>query len=147
MGGACLEFFLWDYFAPNWKKSQTAAAISNIGLALLVAGEIVRKWGFITAKGSFTHDIKTEKDEHRGILVTSGIYRYIRHPGYLGWFIWSISTQVLLLNPISAVLFAYVSWKFFESRIPYEECLLTRFFGEDYYEYKLKTKTWIPFIP
>lgn len=34
--------------------------------------------------------------------------RHIRHPGYLGWFMWSISTQVLLANPICTGLFSLV---------------------------------------
>jgi hypothetical protein len=32
--------------------------------------------------------------------------RHIRHPGYLGWFIWALGTQVLLCNPISCTAFA-----------------------------------------
>lgn len=34
--------------------------------------------------------------------------RYIRHPGYLGWFVWAIAGQLLLANPLCAVAFAYV---------------------------------------
>jgi len=41
-------------------------------------------------------------------------YRYVRHPGYLGWLIWAVGTQVLLTNPVCTLLFAYlvraVSW-------------------------------------
>jgi uncharacterized membrane protein len=33
-------------------------------------------------------------------------YRYVRHPGYLGWFIWAVGTQVLLANPVCTLLFA-----------------------------------------
>lgn len=35
-------------------------------------------------------------------------FRYIRHPGYLGWLVWSVGTQVLLINPICTVLFGIV---------------------------------------
>lgn len=41
-------------------------------------------------------------------MVTSGMYTYLRHPGYFGWFLWSVGTQVLLCNPICAVAFAVV---------------------------------------
>lgn len=34
--------------------------------------------------------------------------RHIRHPGYLGWFIWAVGTQFLLVNPVSIAVFAYV---------------------------------------
>ena len=32
----------------------------------------------------------------------------MRHPGYLGWYLWAVGTQVLLLNPVSTLLFAVV---------------------------------------
>lgn len=34
--------------------------------------------------------------------------RYVRHPGYLGWYVWCIGTQLLLVNPLSCIAFAYV---------------------------------------
>lgn len=34
--------------------------------------------------------------------------RYVRHPGYLGWYVWCIGTQLLLVNPLSCISFAYV---------------------------------------
>mmetsp|Transcript_25703 Transcript_25703/g.48762 ORF Transcript_25703/g.48762 Transcript_25703/m.48762 type:complete len:190 (+) Transcript_25703:110-679(+) len=147
MGTACLEFILWTFLAPGMRSSAIAAGVSRLGLAMVVLGELIRKTGYITAGRSFTHDIKGRKSEHSGRLVTTGIYRYIRHPGYLGWFIWAISTQVLLVNPICIVLFTVVSWKFFADRIPYEEYLLQDFFGTEYEQYKRRTGTWIPFIP
>jgi protein-S-isoprenylcysteine O-methyltransferase len=66
--------------------------------------------------------------------------------GYFGWFCWSISTQILLCNPLATVAFAYVSWRFFHSRIPYEEFHLARFFPE-YEAYRRRVPTRIPFIP
>ena len=35
----------------------------------------------------------------------SELCRWIRHPAYCGWLIWSVGTQVLLVNPICAVIF------------------------------------------
>lgn len=66
---------------------------------------------------------------------------WARHPGYLGWFLWSVGTQILLLNPLSTPLFAVLSWRFFSSRIPYEERQLEQFFGEDYVRYAAATPT------
>jgi hypothetical protein len=41
-----------------------------------------------------------------------------RHPGYLGWFIWAPSTQLILMNPICFGLFIAMAWYFFNDRIP-----------------------------
>lgn len=34
--------------------------------------------------------------------------RVFRHPGYLGWMLWAIGTQVLLINPFCTLAFAVV---------------------------------------
>ena len=35
------------------------------------------------------------------------ICSHMRHPGYLGWSLWAIGTQFLLVNPVSTMVFAY----------------------------------------
>ena len=94
---------------------------------------------------SFNHYIQVErKDNH--FLVMDGIYRYFRHPSYTGFYYWSIGTQLVLLNPISGLLFAVAGWKFFSQRIPYEERSLIRLFGDEYYNYLQRSYILIPFV-
>lgn len=119
--------------------------ISNLGLTLVVIGEFIRKLAIITAGQAFTHLIKVHHDEHHE-LVTRGIYRFIRHPGYCGFFIWSIGTQIMLVNPISIVGFAVTLWYFFSRRIPYEEYFLRQFFGSEYREYAKRVPSGVPFV-
>ena len=38
----------------------------------------------------------------------SMLCRYCRHPGYLGWFVWAVGTQLLLVNPLCLTGFSYV---------------------------------------
>lgn len=121
---ALLEYCLEVYFFPGLKEHWW---ISNIGLAILVMGEVIRKMAIITAGQAFTHLIKIYHEEHHK-LVTSGVYSFVRHPGYCGFFIWSIGTQIMMCNPISTVTFAVVVWSFFARRIPYEEYFLRQFF-------------------
>lgn len=116
-----------------------------VGLTLIVFGELLRKSAWATARSSFTHKIKDFR-RRQHILVTHGIYSVVRHPGYLGWLIWSVGTQVLLGNPICFVAFAYVSWNFFKDRIPLEEYYLHRIFGNEYVRYKARVPTGIPGI-
>jgi protein-S-isoprenylcysteine O-methyltransferase len=56
-----------------------------------------------------------KREDH--VLITSGIYRYIRHPSYFGFFYWALGTQLLLENPFSFVAYALVLWKFFSHRV------------------------------
>lgn len=143
MSVAVVEYLLEYWLFPSLKK---LIVVTFLGVALAILGEAIRKCAMLTARASFTHQIRFEKeDSHQ--LVTHGIYRFIRHPGYLGWFLWAVSTQLLLVNPVCTVVFTIVSWKFFSERIRYEESTLLRFFGDNYADYRRSTPTWIPFIP
>ena len=147
--GAAMALALVEYAAeyavlgPRWKGWSSATVA---GLVLVVAGEVVRKTGILTAGKAFTHAISTQRREgHR--LVDTGIYGVVRHPGYLGWLVWSVGTQVLLANPVCTPVFALWSWRFFRDRIAYEERVLVSFFGKPYRDYCAKVPTFIPFIP
>ncbi|KAH7421082.1 hypothetical protein KP509_13G039700 [Ceratopteris richardii] len=110
-----LEYGFEEIYAPGMKSKMQ---ISYMGLFLIILGEAIRKAAILTAKHNFTHDIKTFHHENHE-LVTHGIYRFVRHPSYLGFFLWSIGTQVLLINPICAMGYAVVTWRYFARRILY----------------------------
>ena len=98
-----------------------------------------------TAGKSFDHIIQTERnDDH--VLVTWGIFGTMRHPSYVGWYMWSVGTQLVLCNPVCLVAYTIVSWNFFNDRIQYEEYMLINFFGDAYIEYQKKVPTGLPFM-
>lgn len=66
MVGSLVEYVVEIYLFPEMKEHW---AISNIGLAMVVVAEILRKLAIITAGRSFTHHIKREKEEGH-VLVT-----------------------------------------------------------------------------
>ena len=67
--------------------------LSAIGFIMCVSGEFLRKLAMWTASTNFNHEVQSVRaDDH--ILVTHGVYKYMRHPSYVGWFIWSIGSQV-----------------------------------------------------
>lgn len=115
------------------------------GLTLCVSGELVRKSAMWHARKGFTHLIAVRKHrEHT--LVTDGVYGLCRHPGYLGWFMWSVGTQLTLCNPFCVVAYALVTFRFFEDRIYQEEQYLVDFFGQRYLDYQKRVPTGIPGI-
>ncbi|MFQ5633485.1 MAG: methyltransferase family protein [bacterium] len=78
-------------------------------------------------------------------LVTSGIYKYMRHPQYTGIFLFTLgwimhwpSIITLILWPI--LIAAYVWLAKFEERMALEE------FGEAYTEYAANTKRFVPMV-
>ncbi|XP_002165132.4 protein-S-isoprenylcysteine O-methyltransferase isoform X1 [Hydra vulgaris] len=135
------EFVVETLLLPSLKHFFL---INFVGFILVLGGELLRKVSMVTAKSNFTHIVQDEKKESH-ILVTSGVYAWSRHPSYVGWFYWSIGTQIMLCNPICTVLYCYASWKFFYDRIRDEEFYLFKFFGKDYIDYVEKVPTRIPF--
>jgi len=132
----------WPLFGA-WK--QRLWPISLLGVIICIIGECIRKSAMITAATNFNH-IVVRHHRKGHVLVTHGIYSLFRHPSYVGWFYWSIGTQIILLNPICVIGYAIVSWKFFDERINDEELCLIKFFGQNYIEYKKNVKTGLPFI-
>lgn len=116
-----------------------------LGIGFNVVGQFFRLGSFFSAKSNFHHRIQWEKSQDHE-LVTTGLYSISRHPGYLGWFLFSIGNQLLLVNPISFVIFIPISWYFFYDRIAVEEIYLEDFFGEAYVKYRNRVPTRIPFI-
>ncbi|CAG8438545.1 16247_t:CDS:2 [Acaulospora morrowiae] len=136
------EFLIELYLFPSMKNTNFAR---YLGLVILIIGQIARSLAMWHAKHNFSHQIAVHKREEH-VLVKTGVYAYMRHPSYFGFFWWVIGMQVLLFNPICLVVFPVVLYRFFSNRIREEEPLLVEFFGEEYEEYRKKTPTLIPFI-
>eukprot|EP01111_Echinosteliopsis_oligospora_P017723 TRINITY_DN778_c0_g1_i1.p1 TRINITY_DN778_c0_g1~~TRINITY_DN778_c0_g1_i1.p1 ORF type:complete len:241 (-),score=64.36 TRINITY_DN778_c0_g1_i1:85-786(-) len=141
---ACiLEYFIELLFFPSLKGKSS---VYMIGFVITMIGQGIRTLAMITAAHNFSHIIAEQKEkEHK--LVQHGIYGIVRHPSYTGWYIWSVATQIILANPICIVGYSIVVWKFFNSRIAYEEKTLVSFFGEQYRSYQKKVPSGIPLVP
>jgi protein-S-isoprenylcysteine O-methyltransferase Ste14 len=79
-------------------------------------------------------------------LITSGIYRNIRHPMYTAFWLWAIAQACLLPNWFAG-LAGLVGFGFlFFGRIAREEQMMLESFGDDYREYMSRTYRIIPLI-
>jgi protein-S-isoprenylcysteine O-methyltransferase len=119
--------------------------VSMCGMILVICGQIIRTTAMVQAGPSFTHLLATDKSVRHDLIMT-GLYQYLRHPGYFGWFYWSIGTQLLLCNPFCIVAYFWAAHQFFKHRIPVEEYYLTEIFKETYIDYKKRTWIGIPGI-
>jgi protein-S-isoprenylcysteine O-methyltransferase len=106
----------------------------HIGLLMICVGHLFRLGGLISGGTNFTHKIRW-KNEPTHQLVIGGFFAICRHPGYFGWYIWSVGTQILVLNPVCILGFAKAARDFFSSRIEAEEYSLHERFGGDYMNY------------
>ena len=82
----------------------------------MTTGHIFRLGAFISAKSNFHHKVQFFKTLNH-TLVTSGIYKFSRHPSYFGFFMFAVGSQIILGNMICMVGHAIALWKFFYERI------------------------------
>jgi protein-S-isoprenylcysteine O-methyltransferase Ste14 len=115
--------------------------VRYLGLVIYAAGCVFRIWPMFVLKKRFRAPWTTQQQHY---LVTTGFYRYIRHPSYLGvilamlgWFLvfrcWIILVVVFVLVPLGI------------PQIRKEEKMLVEEFGEEYAAYQ--KRTWmLPFV-
>ncbi|KAJ7682687.1 ICMT-domain-containing protein [Mycena polygramma] len=142
-GTALAEYVLTLYFRPEWKAHR---GVTIVGIALVILGQALRSGAMIHASTNFSHAVAFRKRASH-VLVTDGIYAWLRHPSYAGFFYWALGTQLVLQNPVSFVLYAGVMWRFFYYRTRAEERALISFFGDQYVQYRKRVGTLIPFVP
>ncbi|KAJ5964738.1 uncharacterized protein N7479_004614 [Penicillium vulpinum] len=115
------------------------------GFVLLLIGQVIRTLAMAQAASNFNHHVQSQHQEGH-VLVNTGLYRYLRHPSYFGFFWWGLGTQLVLGNMVCFVGYSLVLWRFFSSRIRREETYLISFFGDEYVQYRKATPVGIPGI-
>lgn len=110
------------------------AAVFATGIALAIWARIYlgRNWGMPTSQ-------KADPE-----LVTSGPYRFVRHPIYTGILIGVVGTA-LVTNLIGLIIAGVLGAYFFYSA-SVEEKNLTATFPTAYPAYRMRTKMLIPFV-
>lgn len=77
-------------------------------------------------------------------LVTAGLYRSIRHPMYASQWLWSAAQPLLLQNWIVGWSGLLLFLPLYLSRVPHEEQMMPKRFGEAYRAYMSRTGRVVP---
>jgi len=121
--------------------STTGSGLCYAGVPLLLAGFAVRVVSRLTLGKHFSGHVQTAEG-HR--LVTTGIYRVVRHPAYVGYLCLLLGFPICFgsMGGLSCALVSGVPGLLYRVRI--EEAALTKWFGEDYRRYHATTPRFIP---
>jgi protein-S-isoprenylcysteine O-methyltransferase Ste14 len=135
--------------APYWFV-QPLATRQLASWLLLTISLVFVTWGFLLLRqrGDFRPAAEVSTTfgwENTGHLVTTGIYRYVRHPMYssllfLAWgaVLKSVTVPTVLLGLAASVALAATA------RAEEAENLLR--FGQEYRDYMARTRRFIPFL-
>ncbi len=80
------------------------------------------------------------------MLVTGGVYRYIRHPMYASMWLWGIAQALLLWNWIAGWASLVLFLPLYVLRVPREERMMHEYFGDAYRTYMNRTARVIPHL-
>jgi protein-S-isoprenylcysteine O-methyltransferase Ste14 len=113
-----------------------------IGFGLLMVGSVVRLWPVFVLGSRFSGLVAIQTNHE---LVTTGIYRYVRNPSYLGLLVASLG-WALVFHAAAGILITALLLIPLIARIRSEERLLAGHFGAEYERYRARTSRLLPGI-
>ncbi|MEA2762654.1 MAG: hypothetical protein QOD47_1938 [Gemmatimonadaceae bacterium] len=125
-------------FPQRWQLPLFVA-----GTLLIVLGSLLRRYCFRTLGEYFTGDVKAKADQP---VITSGPYRWVRHPSYTAGIMMFIGIGLALGSWFSFGLLAIATIATYAYRVKVEERVLLETIGEPYRSYMKQRKRFIPYI-
>lgn len=141
-------FSPWLDFADYFLPSLMSHILGWLGAGIFVIALYLLYKSHSDMGQNFSPELSL-REEHK--LITSGIFRSIRHPMYTAHIVWAVAQILLLQNWIVGPSFLLTSLPLYLVRIPREEQMMLQTFKEEYLEYMNSTgrifpKTVIPFL-
>ncbi len=134
--GQALTILTALWFPSAWRMPNIA---HFAGVALFVLGVCYRLWAVLTLGQFYSHRVRVVA---RHQIVTSGPYRYTRHPAYAGMIVANVGITVYFCNWVTIFVFALVLLPAILLRIMVEE--RTLFEIEGYPEFAKTRKRLFP---
>jgi protein-S-isoprenylcysteine O-methyltransferase Ste14 len=117
-------------------------ATRYMGLALMVVGAWLRVGPMFVLGRRFTWPLASQEAH---ALLTTGFYRHVRHPSYLGGMLGGVGWVLVFRSGLGLVLVALLL-PALVLVVRAEEALLESEFGEAYEDYRRKTWRLVPFL-
>lgn len=108
-----------------------------MGMALITIGSLIMVWAFMAFRSA-----RRVMGERVDTLVTSGPYRYVRNPQYVGSIIILLGIT-LIQSSFHLLIFTMLQAAIFHILALLEERALEKKFGKKYLEYKRKTPRYL----
>lgn len=116
-------------------------ALKTVGLVILIIGLAIRWTAIFTLGKSFSSNVAILDSQK---LYRSGLYRFVRHPSYLGLLLAFLAVAVHSRNWLSFVIILLPCTAAVLYRIHVEEAALLQAFGSEYDAYAHSTNRLLP---
>ena len=144
LGGLLLWSSVFAYLINpawmNWSKAGLPEWLRWSGMGLGITCDLLIFWLFRSIGTGITPTVATRKDHQ---LVTSGPFRYIRHPLYTIGTAFFLSFALMSDNWYFAGM-AILAFLLLAARLPNEEAHLIEKFGDEYRNYMKTTGAFLP---
>ncbi len=114
-----------------------------VGAGLAFTGLALRVAAFRTLGSSYSRTLRVNEDQ---ALVTTGIYRHVRHPGYLSSLLLWLGAVTASGSLVAVCVVAVALFAAYTRRIQVEERLLAASFGEAYTTYQHTSWKLVPHL-
>ncbi len=114
-----------------------------LGFSIFLIGILISSLARITLGSSWTPGYNYQIKPNQ-LLITNGIYKYIRHPIYIGILLAYIGADLVAESYLSIILLILFIPIYRQAKL--EEGILLAHFGEKYKNYMKKSKMLLPFI-
>ncbi len=136
--GQIISLMDWAY---KMGAPQTLDTWAVTGLALLAFGTSFRLWAIRTLRNNFAATVQIKPGQQ---LITSGPYRWLRHPSYTGAWLAMIGAALLMHSYLGLVIMGPGMLLVYMRRIAVEERTLEQAFGAAYTTMKRNTQRLVP---
>lgn len=120
----------------------SSGALRYIGLGLYTVGFLTMHWAEASLGKQFSLEVAIQQDHE---LVTDGLYRYVRHPRYLGIATFMTGLSLVFRSEL-ALLLAIASMAVLAWRIHDEELLMGQEFGDRWQAYARRSWRLVPWV-
>jgi protein-S-isoprenylcysteine O-methyltransferase Ste14 len=129
--------------APALDAGRGLPIVIAVGVVLIWGGMMFRYFAIRTL-GEFFRTQVIIQQSHK--LITTGLYAYLRNPGYTGSTMSLVGFGFVVGNWMSVGVLVAATLIAYSRRIPVEEQALRDRFGPEYDEYRRRTWALIPLV-
>lgn len=122
-----------DYAPPEW--------VTVAGIVLAVPSLVLLWCAHVDLGDNWSPSLELRRDHG---LVTSGVYRHIRHPMYASIWLWSAAQSLLVHNWLGGAAIVPAFAVLYFVRTPREEAMMLDRFGAAYAAYRARTGRLLP---